>query len=98
WAARSTGVPGVVPPAGHLDPGPALEAVPQIADQRDPIRIRLGHLARLPGWTESVAALRGADGPDQVEERLAELVTAATLRYLTHGDASPVLLVHTATA
>ena len=30
--------------------------------------------------------------------RLGELVSAATLRYLTHGHGSPVLLIHTATA
>ena len=42
--------------------------------------------------------LRPAATPDQVQARLADLVTAATLRYLSHGHGQPVLLVHTATA
>ena len=45
-----------------------------------------------------MARLRPATTPGQVETRLADLVTAATLRYLSHGHGQPVLLVHTATA
>ena len=98
WAARSRQVPGVTAPSGQLRPGNALDAVPRIAEQAGPIRLRLGRLADLGGWTESVAALRPAAGPDQARDLLAELVTAATLRYLSYGHGSPVLLVHTATA
>jgi hypothetical protein len=67
-------------------------------EQSGPIRLRLGQLASLPGWTGSVAALREGASPEQARDLLAELVTAATLRYLDYGHASPVLLVHTATA
>jgi hypothetical protein len=98
WAARSRGVPGVADPAGTLTPGPALDAVPHLADQEGPIRFRITRLADLPGWTPSVTALRPADRPDDVPQRLAEVITAATLRYLRYGHGSPVLLVHTATA
>jgi hypothetical protein len=98
WAARSRGVPGVADPAGTLAPGPALDAVPHLAEQEGPIRLRITRLGGLPGWTPSVTALRPADGPDEVPERLAEVITAATLRYLRCGHGSPVLLVHTATA
>jgi hypothetical protein len=98
WAARFRQVPGVSVPDGTLDPGRALDGVPRIDEQAGPIRIRLTRLADLPGWTEAVAALRAADAPDQARCLLAELVTAATLRYLRYGHASPVLLVHTATA
>jgi hypothetical protein len=98
WAARSRQVPGITAPSGQLDPGRALDAIPRIAEQAGPIRSRLGRLAGLGGWTESVAALRPAADPDQARDLLAELVTAATLRYLSHGHGSPVLLVHTATA
>jgi hypothetical protein len=98
WAARSRGVPGVSGPAGTLAPGPALDAVPHLAEQEGPIRFRITRLADLDGWTRSVKALRPADGPDEVPERLAEVITAATLRYLGYGHGSPVLLVHTATA
>jgi hypothetical protein len=98
WAARFRQVPGVTVPSGQLDPGAALAAVPRIAEQQGPIRLRLGRLAGLSGWTGSVAALRPAAGPEQARDLLAGLVTAATLRYLRYGYGSPVLLVHTATA
>jgi hypothetical protein len=98
WAARSRGVPGASAPAGTLAPGPALDAVPHLTEQEGPIRFRITRLADLNGWTRSVKALRPADSPDEVPERLAEVITAATLRYLPYGYDSPVLLVHTATA
>jgi hypothetical protein len=88
----------VAAPAGTLAPGPALDAVPHLAEQEGPIRFRITRLADLDGWTRSVTALRPADEPDEVPERLAEVITAATLRYLRYGHGSPVLLVHTATA
>jgi hypothetical protein len=49
-------------------------------------------------WPDSVTALRVPADDDDVPARLAELVDAATLRYLTSAQGSPVLLVHTATA
>ena len=60
--------------------------------------LRIAGLAGLDGWTPSVTALRPAREPDEVPGRLAEIITAATLRYLRYGHGSPVLLVHTATA
>jgi hypothetical protein len=98
WAARFRQVPGVTVPTGLLDPGAALGALPRIAEQQGPIRLRLDRLAGLAGWGESVAALRPGGGPQQARDVLADLVTAATVRYLSYGHASPVLLVHTATA
>jgi hypothetical protein len=98
WAARSTTVPGVRAPAGPLDPGAALDAVPHIPDQEGPIAGRLIRLGDLAGWPESTAALRPAADPDEARARIVELVDAATLRYLGYGYGSPVLLVHTATA
>lgn len=98
WAARSRTVPGVVAPTGRSDPASALDGVPRLADQSGPIAGRLERLGDLPGWPSSVAALRQVSDPDDAKQLLSELVTAATLRYLTHGHGSPVLLVHTATA
>jgi hypothetical protein len=98
WAARVQPIPGVVDPAGRLDPSAALDGVPRIPDQAGTVATRFGQLATLTGWPQSVAALRPAASPDDARTRLADLVTASTLRYLTHGHASPVLLVHTATA
>jgi hypothetical protein len=42
--------------------------------------------------------MRGAASPDEVPDLLGDLVAAASRHYLGHGYASPVLLVHTATA
>jgi hypothetical protein len=98
WAARSRTLPGVVAPAGHSDPAAALANVPRIPDQNGPIAGRLDRLGRLAGWPAALAALRPVTDPDDAQRLLSEIVTAATLRYGTHGYGSPVLLVHTATA
>jgi hypothetical protein len=98
WAARSLAVPGAAEPAGALEPGAALDAVPRVPRQDGGVGARLGQLPGLPGWPASTAALRPVAGPDEARARLADLVDATTARYLTHGHASPVLLVHTATA
>ncbi len=98
WAARSRSVPTSAGPAGGLDPLPALDAVARIPRQEGNLAARFGQLTEDSGWPASVAALRPAATPAQVETRLADLVTAATLRYLSHGHGQPVLLVHTATA
>src|SRR5215469_16420785 len=98
WAARSTTVPGVCEPDGRLDPGTALAGVPHLADQSGPIAGRLARLGELAGWPESVAALSDVADAAAAQARVLDLVDAATLRYLSYGYGSPVLLVHTATA
>ncbi|MGK5739367.1 questin oxidase family protein [Micromonospora sp. URMC 103] len=98
WAARYQALPAAAHPAGRLDAGTALDVLGRIPVQNGRVAERLGQLAALPDWPGAVAALRPAGGPDQVPARLADLVTAATVRYLAQGHASPVLLVHTATA
>ncbi|GAA4707903.1 hypothetical protein [Phytohabitans rumicis] len=98
WAARSTAVPGAAVPAGSLDAAEALAGVPRVAAQRGPVAARFGQLTATAGWSGSLAALRAPAGPEDTRAILADLVTAATLAYGTHGHASPVLLVHTATA
>ena len=98
WAARSRSVPPSPDPAGSLDPLAALDAVPRVASQHGNLAARFGQLTEESGWPASVGRLRPAATPDQVQARLADLVAAATLRYLSHGHGQPVLLVHTATA
>jgi hypothetical protein len=98
WAARSRAVPPAADPAGVLDPLAALDAVPRIASQQGNLAVRFGQLTEESGWPASVGRLRPAATPAQVPARLAGLVDAATLRYLSHGHGQPVLLVHTATA
>lgn len=98
WAARSRPLPLPAAPAGSLDPGPALDRLPRIPDQAGTIAERFGQFGAVPGLAGSVAALRPATDPEQARQRLTDLVTAATLRYLTHGHGQPVLLVHAATA
>lgn len=98
WAARARPLPLAPPPSGDLDPAAVLDAMPRIARQNGNVAARLGQLKGTGRWSESVARLRPATDPQEVPTRLADLVTAATVRYLAHGHASPVLLVHTATA
>lgn len=98
WAARSREIPAATAPAGALGPAQALAAVPHLPVQDGLIVQRLGRLAEVPGWSAAQAALRAPTGDDDVPALLEGLVEAATLRYLTHGHGSPVLLVHTATA
>lgn len=98
WAARSRAVPAAASPVGWLEPLAALDSVPRIRSQEGNLAARFGQLAVDPRWPTSVARLRGAAAPEEVQDRLADLVAAATLRYLSHGHGQPVLLVHTATA
>jgi hypothetical protein len=98
WAARARSLPVSAVPSGRLDPLTALDALPRIPVQRGTVADRLGQLPGLTDWTASAARLRPATAPDDVRDRLTDLVTAATLRYLTSGHGQPVILVHTATA
>jgi hypothetical protein len=98
WAARSLPVPGYTSPAGALDATAALHSVPRIPSQQGELASRFGQLAALTSFPGALAALRTPADPDDARDRLADLVVAATRKYLTHGHASPVLLVHTATA
>ncbi len=98
WAARSRPLPGLTAPEGRLSTPEALAAVPRLAEQTGFIAHRIGRLADLPGWSASLAALRPPADADAVPGRLDELIRAGVLRYLTHGRAAPVLLVHLATA
>jgi hypothetical protein len=98
WAARSLAVPGAVPPAGTLAPADALDAVPRIPDQSGTVAHRFGQLPGTLGWSATLAGFAAPASPADTEATLAALVDAATVRYLGHGYASPVLLVHTATA
>jgi hypothetical protein len=98
WAARSLAVPGAVEPSGTLPAAAALDAVPRIAEQRGNVANRFGQLTGTPGWQASLAALRAPATGAETTTILADLVATAAVRYLTTGHASPVLLVHTATA
>jgi hypothetical protein len=101
WAARFRGVPGgdpalVVPRA--VSAGAALDALPRVPEQRGNVANRFGQLERMAAWPRALAALGPSPDPERTRATLTDLVTAATLRYLRYGHASPVLLVHTATA
>ncbi|MFI6316396.1 hypothetical protein ACIBG8_02700 [Nonomuraea sp. NPDC050556] len=98
WAARSRGVPMVGDPAGVLDPHAAMDALPRVTVQSGNVAGRMAQLTGLDGWDSTVTGLRPAATADEIRTRLADLVAAATLRYLKYGHGSPVLLVHTATA
>ena len=98
WAARAQYVPGVEAPAGSLGAREAFAGVPRIGSQHGNVAGRFAQLAELPSWPVALTALRAPADPDDARDRLADLVDAATVGYLGYGHASPVLLVHTATA
>ena len=98
WASRSRVLPGATTPAGTLPPSRALDALPRLAEQSGPIAHRLDRLADLAGWPTALAALRPPAEPADVPGHLIGLAQAGLRNYLTHGHASPVLLVHVATA
>lgn len=98
WAARWQ--PLAPPGAGPYpttDARSALDAVPRVPDQRSGIRARLAQLADLAAWPSAAGAVPGNNN-DDVATRLASIVDAAVTRHGTHGYASPVMLVHAATA
>jgi hypothetical protein len=101
WAARSQRLPHADGPpraGGRLDPAAALRGVPRIPDQAGPIAARLAQLAEMPAWPASISSIRPAATAAQVPAVLQDLVAAATLSYPGYAQASPVLLVHAATA
>jgi hypothetical protein len=106
WAARWQTVP-----AGHAGatatmaagkaaatPGESLAAVPHIADQSGGIGERLSRLSDLAAWPPPLPAFAVTAAPEQIRARMADLVDAATIRYLFYGHGNGVMLVHSATA
>ncbi|MEW1614746.1 MULTISPECIES: questin oxidase family protein [unclassified Streptomyces] len=93
WAARHQPLPAVERLAPPLDAAAALERVPLIADQDGDMLSRLDRLTGFPDWPGQAPA-----GPEAARAAIEELVRAATHRYATHGHASPIMLVHSATA
>ena len=107
WAARWQTVPG-----GHAGasaaaaasrtrvstPLDSLAATPHIAEQTGGIGDRLARLGALPAWAAAVAGFSVPAAPEQIRALLAELVDAATVRYLSYGHGNGVMLVHSATA
>jgi hypothetical protein len=92
WAARYHPVSGIAPLVGPTDAGEALDAVPPVPGSRGGFPAGLALVGRLPAWAA------GVTDPDEAERRLAELVRAATHRYVTHGHGEKTMLVHAATA
>ncbi|WP_433172729.1 questin oxidase family protein [Actinoallomurus sp. CA-150999] len=98
WAARWQQVAGFTAPSGTAGPAAALAAVPRVPEQEAGINHRLGQLTDLAGWPAALSALRPAVDAEQARDLLADLTTAATLRYLPNAHGSAVMLVHAATA
>ncbi|MFC5720786.1 questin oxidase family protein [Streptomyces gamaensis] len=93
WAARHTPLPGITPLPAGPDADEALSAVPPVpAGTQGGFPARIALVDRLPSWAAEVRE------PQEARHRLTELVRAATHRYATHGNGSPIMLVHAATA
>jgi questin oxidase-like protein len=107
WAARWQTLPGghaaaaAAAAAGRthaMTPLESLAAVPRIAEQSGGIRDRLSSLGELAAWPPALAGFSVPSAPEQIRALLAELVDAATVRYLFYGHGNGVMLVHSATA
>jgi hypothetical protein len=109
WAARWTPLEtnsanadsadaGAVPSPGLSAPSSALAELPRVAEQRVSISHRISQLCATPGWSATVSSLRAPGTPQQAAELLGDVVNAAVLDYLTHGQANPIMLVHASTA
>jgi hypothetical protein len=98
WAARWLPVAGDPTPGGSWGVATALDRVPALGGPDAAFPDLLDALGTDPRWPDSAGSAALATEPDAVEEQLRELVTAATLRYRTHGAGEPIMLVHAATA
>jgi hypothetical protein len=96
-------------PAGHTGvaagtrvhattPRESLAAVPRIAEHSGSVGDRLARLADLPAWPQAMAGFSVPAEPEQIRALLADLVDAATLRYLFYWHGNAVMLVHSAAA
>jgi Questin oxidase-like len=97
WAARWRPIAGAEV-HGTLAPAQALDQLPSLPLQSGYIADRITRLEIMPQWPAAVSRLAVSHHPSEVRSTLADLVDAATTRYLTVGRRAPVLLVHTATA
>ncbi len=107
WAARWQALPGghagaaaaaATGRAHAASPLASLAAIPRIAEQTGGIGDRLARLGALSDWPTALAGLNVPAVPAQIRAVLAELVDAATIRYLLYGHGNGVMLVHSATA
>jgi Questin oxidase-like len=107
WAARWQTLPGghaaaaAAAAAGRTQATTApesLAAVPRIAEQSGGIGNRLARLGGLATWPSALAGFNVPSAPEQINGLLAQLVDAATVRYLFYGHGNGIMLVHSATA
>src|SRR6266496_956947 len=107
WAARWQTLPGghaaaaAAATAGRtqaMTPLASLAVVPRVAGQSGGIGDRLARLGGLPAWPSALAGFAVPSAPEQIGGVLAELVEAATVRYLFYGHGDGVMLVQSATA
>jgi len=99
WAARWKPLNVQTPPrTGLTSPSAALAKIPGVPEQRINVTHRLSQLSDTPGWSDALNTMRTPASPQQAAELLGAVADAAVLDYLTHGHASPVMLVHASTA
>ncbi|MHB8295148.1 MAG: questin oxidase family protein, partial [Acidimicrobiales bacterium] len=97
WAARWQPVPRSRSVEGTIDVGAALDAIPA-RELSGGTRTRLACLSDDPTWPRALGTISPVTDPVEVPEALDALVDAAVTRYGRWAQASPVMLVHAATA
>ncbi|MGC0415796.1 questin oxidase family protein [Embleya sp. AB8] len=99
FASSNQALPELPRLAGGRTPFEALDAVPPLpVDEKDHISRRLTFLAGWEPWLSATLSVQPADTPEQARDLLADVVHAATLRYLRRGHGNAVMNVHGVTA
>ena len=97
WAARWQPLPAPTRARGTARLPEALDGLPAVPPVGG-FRTRLAAVTDTPTWPAAVGALPEVVDPRAVPTALDALVDAAVDRYLLWGPASPIMLVHSATA
>lgn len=97
WAARWQSAPHPISPTGTSSPSQALDAVPRIRGDGG-TRSHIAEISQNHEWGPVVERLRPITDPVGIPKAFNDLVDAAVARYLSWAPASPVMLVHMATA
>jgi hypothetical protein len=96
WAGRWLPVPDGMRATQSVDVAGSLVSLPALG-KSGPFPDLLLALGEDHQWQVG-AGPDLPDSPDEVRVQLQELVTAATVRYRTHGHGDPIMLVHAVTA
>lgn len=97
WAARWQPIPSPSGARGHVNVAEALDGLPSLGTDGG-FRTRLSSVTSSPQWPAAAATAAQVRDAHAVPDALDRMVDAAVGRYAAWAHASPVMLVHAATA